>query len=385
MYRRKPCPGSWAAEHGKKSKSSVAALEGTDAHTLAQWCIDNDKNPIDSINKDLDIFGGPVPKTITDDTAQAVQVYVDYVREISKGAAYAHSEIRLQMPGHIDFWGTSDMLAAHDFGTLEVIEYKHGQGKDVYPEDNEQIAAYLLGALRFARDHDITPLTLKGTIIQPRIHTYCGPRSWVIEDIEAFELKWIKIFSDTIIECLSKDPKRSAGEHCTFCLAKLDCPALKDELVLTAIDEFKDAPPESIKTEQVKDIVAAAGIEDLLKIHNHASVIKKFMSEAAEHLATLAKRGEHIPGYKLVNSVGNRAWNLSDEEMVKKFRNKKLKQEDFYNRKIKSPTQIAKILEDEKFFDKFVTRPAKGVVLVSEKDKRQAVEVVNAADEVKDD
>ena len=149
---------------------------------------------------------------------------------------------------------------------------------------------------------------------------------------------------------------------------------------LAAINEFKDAEPAAIKPAQVKEIIANADLTELIRIHSHASIVRKFLDEAAKHLKARADKGEHIPGYKLVQAVGNRCWNLPDEEMVKKFRNKKLKQSDFYDMKLKGPAKIEKIMLDPKFMERFVTRPVKGTALAPESDKRPEV-TVNASEE----
>ena len=381
MYKRAQCAGSWEAEKGKISVSSEAAIEGTNAHTFAEWLLARDENPLDYIGQKLSILDNEGSLDITQELADAVKIYVDYIVEQSIGATKAACEIRLQMPGHIDFWGTADYVIAHDFGPLIVPDFKYGIGIDVYPDENMQIAAYILGALRWCRDNDITPMSIKGVVIQPRVHTWEGPRVWEISDIAAFEEEWTTIFDEVIVDCLSENPARKAGDHCGFCLGKLECPKLKDELLLVAIDEFKDAPVAEIKKEQVKEIVHNAALEELIRIHSHAGIVKKFLEETAAHLRAKAEGGEAVNGYKLVRSIGNRAWSLPEDEMVKKFRNKKLKQEDFYDRKLKGPAKIEQILEDEKFFEKFVTRPDKGLALVLEADKRAAYVPVDAATE----
>jgi len=382
MYRRAPCPGSWAAELNKPNVQSEAATEGTFAHSFGEHCIDTGDDPLGFVG-DTHIFGEHTLE-ITEDMAKAVKVYVDYAREVSDGADEFRTEIRLQMPGHADFFGTADLLVANDFGPLVIADYKHGVGHNIQAEGNLQLAAYMLGALRYARDKGITALSLKGVIIQPRVYDWNGPRVWEVVDIDAFEKKWTAYFEGVIVACLSKNPKRCAGDHCTFCLAKLECPELKDKLLLAAIEEFKDAEPEKITTDQVKEIVTDASLDELVRIHSHASIINDFLKTTLAHLKARAEAGETIPGFKLVRSVGNRTWDLPEAEMVKKFRNKKLKQSDFYNQKLKSPAQIEKILDDEKFFEKFVIRPDKGLALVSESDKRPAVEIKSAVQEFED-
>jgi len=374
------CPGSWGAQVGKDSESSPAAIEGTIAHEFAEWCINHGKDPMVSVDTALQIEGWKEPITISKEMADAVLVYVQYVKNQSIGAAVSKTEIRLQMPGHSDFWGTADCLIIHDFGVLEIPDFKFGVGIDVWPEDNYQVAGYLLGGLRYARDNDLTITSLRGTIIQPRVHTWSGPRVWEIDDVEAFEAKWAKKFEDAIVACLSKDPGRVVGDHCTFCLAKLECPELKDKLVLAAIEEFKETPVATIKPDQIKDIIFSAELEELVRIHSHAGIVRKFLDETAKYLKARADAGEKIPGYKLVESIGNRCWKLSDEEMVKKFRNKKLKQGDFYELKLKGPAKIEKIMLDPKFFEKYVTRPVKGTALAPESDMRPEV-ITNAIEE----
>ena len=85
---------------------------------------------------------------------------------------------------------------------------------------------------------------------------------------------------------------------------------------------------------------------------------------------TMAEQGSTIPGYKLVEKIGNRAWATEDEDKLvadlKKVAG--LSDDEIVTRKVKSVAQIEKVLgaKRKNLIDNMWLRPVKGTNLVSE-------------------
>jgi len=85
------------------------------------------------------------------------------------------------------------------------------------------------------------------------------------------------------------------------------------------------------------------------------------------------EKGVSVPGYKLVNSFGNRQWTLDDEGILKKCKSRKINKRDATEVKLLSPAKLEKIAGKD-FVASLTERPLKGTTVVPESDRRPAVE-----------
>jgi len=111
------------------------------------------------------------------------------------------------------------------------------------------------------------------------------------------------------------------------------------------------------------------------KLVSWAKLIKDYALDQA------VNNGVRYPGFKLVEGKSNRAF-TSDEEVVKALENIGYTEIDIFNKKIKSLTEIEKLLGKKRFKEvlaDLVIKPAGKPTLVPEEDKRE--EISNAADD----
>jgi len=373
------CSGSWAAEQGKKSEGSEASREGSLAHAFAEWCLSNNTDPMEIVGIPIDLAGYAEKQFLSQDMAEHLLKYVSFCKSISANASDTIVEGRFKIPGHISFWGTADFVCYESFGTLHVVDLKYGFN-EVRAEDNPQLAAYALGVLNHLEEIGVVVTEVQIHVFQPRTS---GPAvdSWIVEESpEEFAAQWTKRFEDAIVECLISDnPPRVSGDHCLYCLDRLECPKVKDDLMVAAVDQFSDDPTK----EEIEEIAKRAPIDELVRIVSHEKVIKSFLAAAHKKLTESALQGETIQGFKLVNAYGNRQWAHDEKTMVKKLRGQKLKQDQYFEKKLKSPSKLEKIL-DKDWVSKHITRADKGPVLVPEKDKRPAIDVQSAEKQFED-
>jgi hypothetical protein len=157
------------AEMMPASESSYAK-EGTEAHELAERCL-NEKCNAHDVSDNFEM-------------TSAVQGYLDYIFQALKFGAvkdmYVEKRFNLESI-HEDIGGTADCVLVTR-KNLEVIDYKHGQGVYVSPENNPQLMIYGLGAymeLTAIERKTIKDITL--TVIQPRMRADEMIRSWCIK------------------------------------------------------------------------------------------------------------------------------------------------------------------------------------------------------------
>ena len=234
--RRINCPGSLNAEAPFPNESSPYAELGTAAHELGETCLLNG-------HEDASIFMGQEfnGHKVDDNMARAVQVYIDYIRDV---AASEPSICRYEKRFSLDkldppmpMFGTADcIIYGKESGTLYVIDYKHGQGVAVEVADNEQLKYYALGGiLEIGEKAPVNKVVT--VVVQPRAMHPDGPvreYSYSRDDIMDFGTELI----DAAYASLKPDAPRISGDHCKFCLAAGTCSALRNNALEIAQDEF---------------------------------------------------------------------------------------------------------------------------------------------------
>ena len=157
------CPASIPLSEGIEDSTSVYAEEGTAAHEVCEMLLKGEILPesLNGFNVDHEMI-------------EHCMMYVDYINERSEDAeVYIEERVDLS---HIDpsMFGTNDAAIYRPFKTLEVIDFKYGQGLAVDAEENVQLMYYALGMVK---DMDVEKV--KMTIIQPRaclLYTSPSPR-----------------------------------------------------------------------------------------------------------------------------------------------------------------------------------------------------------------
>lgn len=382
------CPGSVALSLGIVDPDSDHAAEGTAAHMLAETSLRTgfdawnyigmyvvpaqinhlppgiyDAKSMDykSNAKAAEKAGIPVTK----DMADAVQVYLDWVRKEFKGVNELLIEHRFHCPSiHPDFFGTTD-LAAKIKRTLYVTDYKHGVGIVVEAVDNEQGKYYAAGYLEtFDAWQDIDEVVI--TIAQPRAFHRDGPiRSWTItrKDLAA----WLE---DKLIPAMKKtEVSRDtvSGEHCRFCPARSHaCPQL-----LKDVEEFQIMSEKIMAAEAVKAGTGAKELngEQLSRYLDLGTQIKIAFKAAQTTAFHRLSNGGKVPGYKLVAGKADRQFKKGAEAAAKK----KFGDAAYTEPKLKSPAQIEALPLGEKFTARWAEKPEGALQVVAITDSRTGI------------
>jgi hypothetical protein len=358
-----------------RQPSSPHAKEGTAAHELAAETLLEGGYCADRIGNVYVVEGEEFP--VTEEMAEAVQVYVDAVNR-SRGALAVHVEERIDLaplnPPQPMFGTADGIIWKEEEKVLEVWDLKFGRGVFVGVEDNVQLLYYALGAVvSFLMPKKVRPDTVRINIVQPRAGG---------EPVRSTEITWTELveFKKTLFDAAeaTTDPEAplNPGDHCRWCPAIAVCPAQAGVAVEVAQQEFgvmeeATLPSPELLTE-----------EQILEVLDKAELIRTWLSSLEDHVKSALERGEAVPGWKLVNKRATRRW--VDEEAAERWLRRKIGAKRALTKKVLSPAQAEKELkaDGEELPEKYVEAKSSGFNMVREDNPKPAVTPGdNAADE----
>lgn len=362
-YRWMKCPGSVALiEQAPPQESSPYAEEGTAAHELAEECLRNGENAADHIGTVYNSY------EVTEEMAEAVQIYLDAVRSDVKTLGLTEEHLQVEKRFHLDdidedCFGTNDACIGEPFGKLIVHDYKHGQGKVVEVEENPQLMYYALGAMK-GEDYEEIELV----VTQPRAYHPDGPvRRWKTSPERL--LSFADELRKSVAATREKDARIEAGDHCKFCPALAICPAVRGHAQELANIDF-----ENFSMEPVLPRPDTFRVEELGNVLNSIKLIRDWFTEVEKYAQHLALNGTEVPGHKLVAKRAHRKW--IDENDVIDHLFDEYGDEIFVAPKLKSPAQMEKLEgADKEIIAGLTMTPDNGLTLAHESDRRRAVEL----------
>jgi hypothetical protein len=368
------CPGALtlAAKAGPDRPSEAAAW-GTACHEIAEKCLLDGSNAAEH--------------TDDEEMAETAQTFIDYVRgrmkehDHGEGATlYVEQQFSLaDLNPPFDAGGTGDAVMWFPaWKLLEIVDLKGGRGVVVEAKGNPQMRTYALGAMLMVPGLDIERVTT--TIVQPRApHKDGRIRSetfhvadlveWTADLLNA--MRHSKTAYDLFQVLDEQNLSRAewdrdflhAGDHCKFCPAAGFCPALEQRALDAAGVWFDDL--DQPRLSNAPDSMDAAEIAKKLDM---LDMITEWVNALRAYAHAQAELGVEIPGYQLVDKVGNRAWKFDVEGTSADLRSCGLTDyEIFTPPKLKTPAQIEKVLgaKRKSVLDNMVERPARGTNLVA--------------------
>lgn len=346
------CPSSVALSRDIPDKTSAFASEGTCAHEVCDIALNEGKDAREYIGN---VYEGV---TVTEEMAEHVQLYLDYVRNAAEGKELSVEE-RIDL-SFVDprMFGSNDAAIYEPYGTLEIIDFKYGKGVEVFPEENPQLMYYALGAA-----HGGEYMEVKMTIIQPRVDNPI--KSWTVpyERIEQFQQELVEAVErvDSGIESFE------LGDHCKFCKAKAICPAQKNKAMEVAKMDFAEAVPTGPASLPEPNKLSDQELKNVL---DHAKLITDWITSVEGYALGQLEAGKKIDGYKLVKGRSYRK--IADEQ--KFIEDTHL----FYGDKIFKPRQLETIgkltkLVGKEELEKHITYTEPKKTIAPESDKREAI------------
>ncbi len=318
------CPPSAVAAELYPSQDTDYTREGTLAHEVAEVVV---RAMLDG--RDLSRF--PWRDDVTPEMIRHAEEYRDYIQEqIKSPQAVVLLEQRVDFsPWVPDGFGTADCIIIQGT-TMDVIDYKYGQGVEVSAKNNAQMKLYGLGALNdYGFAYDIETVRLH--IFQPRMSNIS-----VDEICTGKLMAWAEMEVKPTAEQAAKGKgKHHPGEHCRFCPHAGRCRQLtKTCTEYVAAHGMKASVP----------VLAPWEVAEVLRMESMVSLWLKRVREQA--LTTLLNGGE-IPGFKVVAGRGSRTW-ADDLEVAEALKAEGYTQEEITKTGLLSVAAMEKALGKKK-------------------------------------
>jgi hypothetical protein len=295
--RRVACPGSRALEEPfRDGEQSPAAREGTAAHEVAAWYLNNDG-----------WYGAYATngEPVTEEMIEGAKLYRDAVFD---GSVYKvlHIEERVDISTiHPDCWGTPDCWYVTDYSKeLHIFDYKFGHG---YVEvfENWQLIEYAAGILELLEGCE--NITVVFHIVQPRTYHPDGThRTWRVSR------NGLKLYFDRLRtaerEACNSRALTHVSPECNNCLARHVCPSLR-YAALEVIDVAYENTPERLTPENVGG--------ELRYLMRAKALLDARIEGLTQEATSLIRKGEKVSHFTLQASKGRRCWSVPIEEVIK--------------------------------------------------------------------
>lgn len=371
------CPGGPALAEGLIDVTSQFAAEGTAAHSIAERCVREGRDPAEFIGQEVKVEDFAFE--VDDEMADGVRAYIDAIEPFTGAGWEWDIEVSFENLAqlHPDLGGTGDFVAYNEkLGHLVVIDFKYGKNISVDPKENFQLLDYGLGAVRRHHNRGVSKVTLM--VVQPRDKNDSeAVRRWDTDGVHLLE------WSNDLIAAAERteDPNapRITGDWCRFCKAAAICPEAQARALAAAQAEFQTdgsltAPdPEKFTADQLGQALRAA------------SFLETWVHRVHEFGHAQAQAGVVPTGFKLVAKRAVRKWKSEGEAF--KFLKTRLPRDEIFTEKMKSPAMVEPLIAAEldgktkkARFEAFaaltadlVEKKSSGTVLAPVEDKRPSV------------
>lgn len=400
-----------ALRHTKdiEDRGSAAADWGTAAHEVAAWCLSNNAQAADYPHRAVTVAGSEW--VVTEEMRECVDIYLEFVRKRIKGGTLMVEQKMAYgtylFPGVLDlnlrdhktnaFNSTSPNAIAFGTGDAPIV-MRHARINDLktganpynkVSADHPQLKLYGLGMLHeYGMVEEIETVT--ASICQPRLEHY-PEVTFTVDEL----LTWAKeVAAPAAQKALAVYNRESeptladftvTDDGCKWCSGKATCPALRANIEEETRDLFASFVPSAAEPGQ--EVMPAAQIDQdvigalMAKVPLLEEFTKAVRAEAERRLLA----GQPVTGFKLVEGRrGPRQWtdaNAAEKLIREKFR---LKVDEAYDLKLKSPTQIEKVLKDSprrwKQLQDLIGQTDGKPSVAPESDARRAIEVSGVED-----
>ncbi|MDT2680238.1 DUF2800 domain-containing protein [Enterococcus gallinarum] len=357
------CPPIARLEEQFKDRDSSFAEEGTAAHELAELALAKRFKLMAtrSVNTKLKKF-----RSENSYYDQSMEDYVEAYCDLVEERVNHYQDAVIELEQKVDFtkwvpegFGTSDVVVLAD-NTIEIIDLKYGKGVPVDAYLNPQLMLYALGAVdKYDIIYEFE--TVRMTIVQPRL-----------DNVSTFEIdkEELLYWADNYVAPRAAQAWEGTGEW-TITDDVVKFSKVRAQLRLRAERNFSLVDKYELKESPLLTN------EEIAEILDRAPEIKKWLDHVEQYALNKAlTEGEEFPGWKVVAGRSNRK--ISDEESLLFL----LEAEGFEDDEILKPRALQAIGQLEKVVGKkrfaelasdFIVKPEGKPVLVTEKDKRPAL------------
>ncbi len=291
---------------------SEVSREGTAAHWVAEQMLETFKLGGDGLPIGKLLIGRKAPNgmVITDEMFDGALTYYNVIVNVvgwaGQNRSNLHIEARVTAHHTLDpeAWGTADAIYFDAKNNILYIwDFKFGH-LSVVAYDNLQLVAYAIATGETFKYTKLNP-RLHLTIIQPRCYDGQGPvREWITtyDDLRAHVNK----LKSAIIAHRMNKGMVTSGAWCRECPAGHKCPAIRQAAAI-AIDFSTTAIPLDMSNDAL-----AYELEIIERAEDRIKQRKAAVTTEAE---TRVRAGQLVPGRRMQDTVGNRAWSVPDAEV----------------------------------------------------------------------
>lgn len=320
-HRWMNCPAAPRLEAQFPDEPGEEASKGTVAHSVVEDCLVRWNRGDRTF---AGAYRGEVRKAdgrefeVDETMVEACDLYLEHIRQIIDadplGEANMLPEREVKLPFvYRGLAGTCDTSVEYPLDRLFIRDFKHGQGVQVFAQENPQIRIYALGALWDPKAKDYIPVeTVDLGIGQPRIFGEDGSPHFDYEVMKASDLiEWgQEVLRPACKAASRKGAAPCAGEWCRFCKANgPGCP----EVSALRMEQAQAAFLPIASGETTYDPVDPSQLtpEQLRRVWEAAKEISKWVENVHRYLYRALDEGliryEDI-GLKLVAGRANRDW-----------------------------------------------------------------------------
>ena len=353
------CPPSARLEATFAEKETIAAAEGTAAHSLAEYKLKRKlhyycKRPVSE-------YEDAAMDQHTDDYAAYVMGIIADMEQAGMNPMVFIEERLDLSPWVPESFGTADCIVVGD-DILHIIDLKYG-GLTVEAEGNSQLMLYALGALhKFGFLYDIKTVAM--TIYQPRRENI----STATVDVELLT-EWAENFVKPKAQmAFAGEGEFLPGDWCMFCRAADRCRARAEANLQVAREEF--GLPPMLTDEEVESLLPR--LPGMVKWANE---LLAYATEAA------ISHGKQWDGFKVVEGRSIRKY--ADEEAVAEAA-QSAGYKDIFKKTLINLTEMERLMGKKKFQEllgAYIIKPPGKPTLVPLSDRRPAITINNVKEE----
>lgn len=368
--RRIQCTGSAALEAQFPNVVSEAALEGTALHALMYNVMTDDVplpekgEPCSVFFDEVDSNGEPYTahydidaETMTSKFWPVYEALEDLIERFGLTMWNMEMDRVLHKTCGPEVFGTMDFAGRNSRGQAVFVDFKFGLGTQIDPRENDQLAFYATGLVDNEDPIVVDAEELVFIILQPPLFEdgeVC--KEWRTTPL------WLDLWRSNLQTAYRRikanDVSYKAGDWCQFCRGAPACPARNDALVKFAKDV------------QAQELPAGLTVAQLSHLLDVGSVAVQQFEVVRKYAEKLAAAGTPIPGWKLKESLGHRAF--LDEHRAESLAVKLLGTEAYAPKTLKSPAQLEKTAKTMKVdfspLAELIHRPSRGGRLVPDSD-----------------
>ena len=320
--------------------------------------------------------------TITEKEVESSRLYVEFIRSLP-GKLLVEQKFELtRLDTPFPSGGTVD-AALLDLPNrrIHIVDYKNGTGY-VDANDNKQLRTYALCYLLDLPDDVAAQIdTITSTIVQPNVsgeairsETYhkVDLLDWAADMLVAMsrskqaEIEFAAIGDNKILLEEWSDKWLVTG-HCKFCNAAGGCPKRRKE-ALAKMPELARRWHEDVTLETqpaLSNLAKLGSAEELAHDLDGFDELEAWIASRRAYAHAQAEAGVEVPGYQLVEKIGNRRW-IDETKAADGLSALGLTEKQIFKASLLSPAQAEKVLGKRKTEIASLTeRPTRGTNLVS--------------------